>query len=233
MRLAIITARGGSKRIVKKNIKDFLGQPMISYAINAAKNSGIFDEIMVSTDDEEIAAVAKDLGASVPFMRSAENSGDFATTADALNEVLAGYARLNRVPTEFACIYPCVPLLTAKTLKNAWSAWQKSGHIRLTPIVRFSFPIQRAFIMQNGVVSYREPKFAATRSQDLQPCYHDAGAFYFYRCDGSLDGALNAIKSNDIFGFELDRSEVQDIDTMSDWREAEMKYKILVATEIV
>ena len=143
--LAVITARGGSKRIPRKNIKEFFGRPMLSYAVTAAKEAGIFDEITVSTDDEEIAQVALNLGAKVPFMRSAKTSDDFATTADVLSEVLGEYEKLGVKPATLCCIYPCVPFLTGEILKEAYRRFVSSGADSLVPVVKFSFPIQRAF----------------------------------------------------------------------------------------
>lgn len=219
---AIITARGGSKRIPRKNIKDFLGYPMISYAINAALKSGIFDEVMVSTDDKQIAEVAKKYGASVPFLRSAKNSDDFATTKDVLDEVIAEYEKMGVRFDEFACIYPCVPLLNADTLKKAYDEFKKCDYDCLVPVVRFSFPIQRAFkINDSGFLEYNEPKYANTRSQDLEPMYHDCGMFYFYKTKPYL---ANDMK---VGAFVMDERVVQDIDNEEDWQMAELKYKVI------
>lgn len=218
--IAIITARGGSKRIPKKNIKEFMGKPMLAYAIEAALNSEIFEEVMVSTDCLEIANVAKKYGAKVPFMRSEKTSNDFATTADVLDEVICEYKKLGIKFDNFCCIYPCVPFLTGEALKSAHQNFLDSGADRLIPVVKFSFPIQRAFkINKNGFLEYREPKNALKRSQDLEPMYHDVGMFYFYK--------TNKILSDKIVMFEMDESAIQDIDTMEDWKVAEMKYRIL------
>lgn len=216
--LAIITARGGSKRIPRKNIKDFMGKPMIAYAIDACKDSGIFDEIMVSTDDEEIATVAKSLGASVPFMRSAKNSDDYATTNDVLTEVLTQYKERGINPATICCIYPCVPFLDGEILRLAYDEFKSSGADGLTPVVKFSFPIQRAFRIANGFLEYREPENAPKRSQDLEPMYHDAGMFYFHKGD-KLDG-------KNIIPYIIDESVAQDIDTMDDWNMAQIKFKV-------
>lgn len=217
--LCIITARGGSKRIPRKNIKDFMGKPMIYYAINAAIKSEIFDEIMVSTDDEEIATIAKNLGAKVPFMRSKENSNDFATTSDVLNEVLLTYKNLGFEIKNYACIYPCVPFLNGEILKTAYKEFINSKCLELTSVVRFSFPIQRAFRLENGFLEYTEPSNASKRSQDLEPTFHDAGMFYFYKNEGQTN--------NKNLPFEIDEMLAQDIDTLKDWEIAELKYKIL------
>lgn len=217
--LCVITARGGSKRIPKKNIKDFMGQPMIAYAIKAALSSRIFDEVMVSTESDEIAKVAKSYGASVPFMRSLKNADDYATTGDVLAEVLSEYEKRGQSFDELCCIYPCVPLLDGEILRDAYLRFKDSGASRLVPVVRFGFPIQRAFrVNKKGFLEYREPENAPKRSQDLEPMYHDAGAFYFYKLK-----ALN----DDTIMYEMSENMVQDIDNPEDWRMAEIKYKVL------
>lgn len=218
--LAIITARGGSKRIPRKNIKPFFGKPMIAYAINSALNAKIFDEIIVSTDDCEIAKISQDLGAKVPFMRSAKTSDDFATTKDVLLEVLQKYKELDFKIEQICCIYPCVPFLTGEILKNAFNEFIKSKADSLTPVVKFSFPIQRSFrINKDGFLEYNEPHNAIKRSQDLEPMYHDAGMFYFYKADN--------MNSNKKVAFIIDEMLAQDIDTIDDWSIAELKFKVL------
>ncbi len=217
--IAIITARGGSKRIPKKNIKDFMGKPMLSYAIEAAKGADIFDEIMVSTDSEEIAAIAKKYGANVPFMRSKKTSDDFATTYDVLDEVISEYKKTGREFDNICCIYPCVPFLSAEILKQAYLEFINSGFDRLTPVIKYSHPIQRALKIENGVLKYVEPKHMLTRSQDLEPRYHDVGMFYFYKKDKLLSDSITA--------YVMDEKAVQDIDTLEDWQMAQMKYRIL------
>ena len=222
--LAIITARGGSKRIPRKNIKEFMGKPMLAYAIEAALDSGLFDEVMVSTDDKEIASIAEQYGAKVPFMRSAETANDFATTADVLDEVVNEYKKRGTIYDNICCIYPCVPFLTGNILKNAYEKFVSSGLDRLTPVVRFSYPIQRALrVNKQGLAEFREPENAKTRSQDLEPMFHDAGMFYFYK--------KNRLDSAQIVPYELDEAVVQDIDNESDWKMAEMKYRIYKTKE--
>lgn len=219
--VCVITARGGSKRIPKKNIKDFMGQPMIAYAIKAALNSRIFDEIMVSTESEEIANIAQSYGASVPFMRSLKNADDYASTNDVLNEVLSEYEKRGKSFDELCCIYPCVPLLDAQILKDAYAKFKSQNVNKLVPVVRFSFPIQRAFrVNEKGFLEYREPESAPKRSQDLEPMYHDAGMFYFYKTK-----ALN--ENSAALMYEMSEGLVQDIDNPEDWRMAEIKYKVL------
>lgn len=218
--VAVITARGGSKRIPRKNIKDFMGKPMLAYAIEAAINSNVFEEVMVSTDDTEIAEIAKKYGAVVPFMRSEKTANDYATTVDVLNEVVSEYKNRGKVFDELCCIYPCVPFLTADVLKKAYDKFRTSNADRLTPVVKYSFPIQRAFkLNKQGLLEYREPENAPKRSQDLEPMYHDVGMFYFYKTE--------KMNSDKIAMLELDEAMIQDIDNDSDWKMAEMKYRIM------
>ena len=218
--IAIITARGGSKRIPRKNIKEFMGKPMLAYAIDAAKQAGIFEEIMVSTDVLEIAEIAQKYGAKVPFMRSEKTANDYATTYDVLKEVISEYKKLGHEFDNICCIYPCVPFLTGEILHTAFDEFIKSGADRLTPVVKYSFPIQRAFkVNKEGFLEYREPENASKRSQDLEPMYHDVGMFYFYK--------YNKLDSQKIAMYEMDESSIQDIDTEDDWKMAELKYKVL------
>lgn len=203
---------------------------MVAYAIAAARDAGLFDEVMVSTDDAEIAAIARAEGAAVPFMRSAQTAGDFATTNDVLKEVLDAYARQDRTFDDFCCLYPCVPLLTSALLREAGERFRRGDCDSLIPVVRFSYPIQRAFRRtSDGLLAFREPENAARRSQDLEPTYHDAGQFYFcktaaFRSGGSLMTDRTAL-------FELPEERVQDIDTETDWRLAEMKFQLLEDTK--
>lgn len=223
--IAIITARGGSKRIPGKNKKDFLGKPIICYSIEAAISSGLFEEIMVSTDDEEIARIAKEAGASVPFMRSAASSNDFASTDDVLMEVLEEYEKRERVFDYMACIYPTAPFVTAEKLKNAMNTLIEEKASGVMPVVGFSFPPQRGMVVRNGRLEYCYPENALKRSQDLETIYHDCGQFYCYNvekyraCRGNLpDGYVPVV---------VDETEVQDIDNFSDWKLAEIKYSMM------
>jgi len=220
--IAIITARGGSKRIPRKNIKEFFGQPMIKYAIDAAFESKIFDTVMVSTDDEEIAQIARKYGANVPFMRSEKASNDFASTMDVLLEVICQYKKMNIEFDTLCCIYPCVPFLKGNKLIDAYNVFTENDTDALMPIVRFSYPIQRALrINSGGFLEYVNPEYIESRSQDLEPMYHDVGMFYFYRIN-SLTNPEKTIKY-----FEMKETEIQDIDTEEDWHYAEMKYLII------
>ncbi len=223
--LAIIPARGGSKRIPRKNIKDFLGKPIIAYSIEAALKSDCFDEVMVSTDDAEIAEIAKEYGAKVPFMRSAKTADDFATTVDVLLEVLEAYAKQGQHFDYLCCIYPCAPLIQTKDLKKSFTHLFEKEKDSVIPIVPFSFPIQRAFKTDNQELHYIYPEHEKARSQDLEPAYHDAGQFYWIKTK-----ALQAYKSlvlKQSTYIKLEPEYVQDIDHMSDWRLAEMKYTLL------
>ncbi|MBO6177662.1 MAG: pseudaminic acid cytidylyltransferase [Selenomonadaceae bacterium] len=227
--IAIITARGGSKRIPKKNIKNFCGKPIISYSIKAALDSKLFDEVMVSTDSEEIAAVAEVFGATVPFMRSEKTSDDFAVTADVLKEVVGEYEKQGRKFDRMCCIYPTAPFLTGEKLVKAYDEFEESGADMLQPVVAFSFPPQRSFSMKDGKVSYRYPEFVNARSQDLERWYHDAGQFYFYEVNAFMK-SQNTYRGGYILtrqAFVMDEIEVQDIDNLTDWKLAEMKYRLL------
>lgn len=224
-RIAIITARGGSKRIPKKNIKDFCGKPIIAYSIEAAISSELFDEVMVSTDSEEIAEIAKKYGASVPFMRSAETSNDYATTNDVLIEVFNEYKKRGQEFDIAVCIYPTAPFVTADKLKRAIDMVEKDGADAVTPVVQFSFPPQRAFIIRDNALEYQYPENASARSQDLEPIYHDCGQFYVMKPKNVMDGIIIK-KTTPIV---MPESEVQDIDTVEDWKIAEMKYQIMVS----
>lgn len=224
--IAIITARGGSKRIPGKNIKDFCGKPIIAYSIEAAIQSGIFDEVMVSTDSEEIAEAAKRYGAVVPFMRSERTSNDWATTADVLREVIENYAIQDRKFDAFCCIYPTAPFITAERLRQAREILENEKADSLMPVVRFSFPPQRGLIIENGRISYKYPEFQNSRSQDLEPMYHDCGQFYFCKTDAFLK--YNALVTPDTVSMEMPEEEVQDIDNLSDWELAEVKYRLLM-----
>lgn len=223
-RIAIITARSGSKRIPKKNIKDFCGKPIIAYSIEAAISSELFDEVMVSTDSEEIAEIAKKYGASVPFMRSAETSNDYATTNDVLMEVFNEYEKRGQEFDIAVCIYPTAPFVTADKLKRAIDMVEKDGADAVTPVVQFSFPPQRAFIIRDNALEYQYPENASVRSQDLEAVYHDCGQFYVMR----PYNILHDVESTMTMPLIMKESEVQDIDTIEDWKIAEIKYKLMI-----
>ena len=223
--LAIITARGGSKRIPRKNIKDFNGKPIMAYSIEAAVGSGVFDKVMVSTEDEEIAEIGRRYGAEVPFYRSEQTAGDFATTTDVLNEVIVEYEKRGEKFDIIACIYPTAPFITSERLRNAVEMLKNSDADSLIPVVRFSFPPQRAMEIQDGLVVFRQPEYMNSRSQDLTPHYHDVGQFYVFRTDGFKKN--QRIMAGKILPIELPETEVQDIDNPVDWQLAELKYKLV------
>lgn len=220
-RLAIIPARGGSKRIPRKNIKDFCGKPIIAYTIDAALKSGLFDEVMVSTDDTEIAEIAVKYGAKVPFLRSEEASSDKAVDLTVKKEVIAEYEKRGQTFEEFAYIYPCAPFITAEKLREAFALLESTDADTVLPVVRFSYPPQRCFVIRDGSLSYREPEYRFTRSQELEPLYHDAGQFAVYRTDFALGRRTGSGRTYPIV---VPEETVQDIDNESDWKLAEQKY---------
>lgn len=220
--LCIIPARGGSKRIPRKNVKPFLGKPMLAYSIEAALKSGLFEEVMVSTDDEEIAEVARQYGAKVPFMRSVETASDFATTADVLREVIANYRKQEREFDNFCCFYATAPLVQSKDVVAAYERLQQSDFTCVYPVVQFSYPIWRCLdLSEDGTMTRHWPEYENSRSQDLPKEYHDTGTFYWYKTKEWLSGYVK------VGGIEVDETNIQDIDTETDWKLAEMKYKLL------
>lgn len=224
--IAIIPARGGSKRIERKNIREFEGIPIIAYSIRVALSSGCFDEVMVSTDDAEIAEVARNFGAKVPFMRSAATSDDFATTADVLREVLDEYGKLGREFDIMACIYATAPFVTASRLKDAYSLLNDSKAQAAFTCVQYSYPVQRCLTIDDrGRIAMKFPEYASARSQDLQPTYHDAGQFYLSTVKSFLDSG--SLWGPDTMPIVLPETEVQDLDTPIDWLLAEMKFRLL------
>lgn len=224
-RLCIIPARGGSKRIPKKNIKNFLGKPIIAYSIETALKSGIFDEVMVSTDDFEIAEIAQGLGAKVPFMRSSSNSDDYAGTFEVIEEVINNYKKNGKSYKHGCCIYPTAPLLSVNSLSEGLELLLNNNFTTVFPIVEFSFPILRSLRLDdNNKVSMNFKKHQRSRSQDLPKSYHDAGQFYWFSTE-------NLLKSKEIYGknsgaIVLNQMQVQDIDQMIDWQLAEIKYNL-------
>lgn len=223
-KLAIITARGGSKRIPRKNIKEFCGKPILCYSIEAAFASQVFDEVMVSTDDAEIAEIARSAGASVPFFRSAEMSGDYASTDDVIMEVLKEYEKRGFFFEAFCCIYPTAPFLTGKRLKDAMDLLETADSVM--PVVPFSYPPQRGLIVnEQGFVERQFPEYATARSQDLQKIYHDCGQFYACRTAPFMKAGTTDVEK--LVPLVLSEMEVQDIDTPEDWEIAEIKFRRL------
>lgn len=224
MNVAIIPARGGSKRIPRKNIKGFLGRPIIAYSIRAAIESGLFDEVMVSTDDEEIAEIARNCGASVPFARSNENANDYATTIDVLVEVLESYKALNRSFEIGCCIYPTAPFVSAEILQKSYQMLQNEGFDSVYPVQKFSFPPQRSVIFEDNKLRWQNSENALTRSQDLTPLYHDAGQFYFFKTEKLLQN--RSILTENTSGIVISEMDAHDIDNEEDWQVAEFKYRL-------
>lgn len=227
--IAIITARGGSKRIPKKNIKDFCGKPIIAYSIEAAIGSGMFDEVMVSTDSEEIAEIAQKYGAKVPFLRSDATSNDYATTADVLDEVLNQYSEKGMEFDLLCCIYPTAPFVTAEKLRVAVEKCLNADTDSVMPVVQFGFPPQRGLIISDQKLKYQYPECASMRSQDLETIYHDCGQFYV--CKTAAFKECHTVVTSNTMPFVMPEMEVQDIDNLSDWAIAEIKYRTFILKE--
>jgi pseudaminic acid cytidylyltransferase len=224
--LAIIPARGGSKRIPRKNVKDFLGKPIIAHSIEAAIKSGLFDEVMVSTDDEEIAKIARTFGAKVPFLRSNKNADDYATTFDVIKEVVSKYESLNKTFDYTCCLYACAPFVTANKLTCAFELLQKENFDSVLPITAFGFPVQKAFkIDKTNKTAFFYPEFSLTRSQDLEQSYHDVGQFYWMNTNKCLQ--KKAVITDNTGSIVISEMEAQDIDTELDWKLAELKYELI------
>ncbi|MEN5233643.1 pseudaminic acid cytidylyltransferase [Sphingobacterium faecium] len=223
--ICIIPARGGSKRIPRKNIKNFLGKPIIAYSIEAALKSGLFQEVMVSTDDQEIAEIAKQYGAQVPFLRSVDNSNDFATTIDVLKEVFEKYKENEQDFDYGCCIYPTAPFVTYTLLCQAYDQLIEKNWDSILPIMKYSFPIQRSFTKnEKGIIHYQFEEYKNTRSQDLADSFHDAGQFYWFKKELLAEDSLVTSNSGSI---EISDLQGQDIDNENDWKLAELKYEII------
>ena len=223
--LAVITARGGSKRIPRKNIREFCGKPIIQYSIEAALESGIFDEVMVSTDDEEIKEVALACGAKVPFMRSAEASGDWAMTHEVLLEVVSKYKEMGRTFNSLCCIYPTAPFITAQKLVDSMRLLQERQADTVMPVIPFSFPPQRGLVINNDRLLFKWPENTMKRSQDLQPMYHDCGQYYCMSMDRFIQE--KRLVMDYTVPYVISELEAQDIDKEIDWKLAELKYELM------
>lgn len=228
MNVAIIPARGGSKRIPRKNVKDFYGKPMIAWSIEAAKASGCFDKIIVSTDDSEIAHIARQLGAEIPFMRPAALSDDYTGTIPVIRHAVE-WLNQNDAPVEYACcIYATAPFILPEDLKQGLQLIKESGSSYAFSVTSYAFPIQRAVrITKNGRVAMFNPEHFQTRSQDLEEAWHDAGQFYWGTADAWCE--QRAIFGEDSLPVRLPRHRVQDIDTAEDWKRAEWLFRALQA----
>lgn len=228
--LAIIPARGGSKRIPHKNIQPFLGKPIIAYSIEAALQSGLFQEVMVSTDCPETARIAQSYGATVPFMRSDEAANDFAPLSDVLVEVVEAYARQQRHFEKLCCLLPTAPLTSADTIRRAYDLLEEGHFNSVCPVVPFSYPILRSLNMDDdGLLTMNWPEHRLTRSQDLKPAYHDSGTLYWIRTYSLMHD--KKLFSDYGSALVMDEMQVQDIDTPSDWALAELKYRLLYPLE--
>lgn len=228
-KIAIIPARGGSKRIPKKNSKSFLGKPIIAYSIEAALVSNLFDEVMVSTDDEAIAEIARSYGATVPFLRSDKNADDHAILVDVLLEVLASYKTIGKTFKQVCCILPTAPFVTKQKLQDSFKKLIDNDFDSVFPVLEFSYPIQRALQITNDKVSMVWDAYETARSQDLEKRYHDSGQFYWSKASSlETDKKLFTKNSGAIVISEL---EAQDIDTETDWKLAEIKYKLFLDNE--
>lgn len=222
MRLAVIPARGGSKRIPNKNIKAFMGKPILAYSIEAALQSGVFDRVIVSTDDAEIADIAKKYGASVPFLRPEEIANDRAVIADVMKHAVSWFESQQQPVGYACCIYATAPLLQVKDLIAGFNMVTSGETDLCLSVTTFSFPIQRALKKGfNDVLEPVNPECMPMRSQDLEPCYHDAAQFF---C-GTRDAFLGDGQGLTMKGYEIDRAFVQDIDTPEDWNYAEFLYQ--------
>jgi N-acylneuraminate cytidylyltransferase len=223
--IAIIPARGGSKRIPRKNIRDFLGKPIISYSIETAIQSGLFKEVMVSTDDEEISKVALQYGANIPFFRSPENSNDFATTFDVIEEVINSYFKIGTTFDYICCIYPCAPFCSIINLKETYKILTDKNYDTVFPVVQYSNPIQRALSVKNDKVSIINSAFQNCRSQDLESSFFDSGQFYWIKNNVSF--SQKKIYTENSGCIIIDELNAHDIDNEIDWQIAELKYKLL------
>lgn len=224
MKIAVIPARGGSKRIPRKNIRPFAGQPIIAYSIAAARESGLFDSILVSTDDEEIAAVARACGASVPFVRPAALADDFTGTNAVVKHALQWFASQGEEISHACCVYATAPFVQARYLQEGFRKLSEAGREFAFSVTSFPFPIQRAIrLTPEGGVGPFFPEHVATRSQDLEEAFHDAGQFYWGTRQAFIDD--RPIFSGAAAPVVIPRHLVQDIDTLEDWRQAELLYQ--------
>jgi N-acylneuraminate cytidylyltransferase len=226
MKLAVIPARGGSKRIPRKNIKLFCGRPIIAWSIDAALQSGCFDRVVVSTDDAEIAEVAQQCGAQVPFIRPAELSDDHTGTTAVIAHAINWFAARGEAPEQVCCLYATAPFVTAEDLRTGLKLLTESGADYALPVASFAFPIQRAIrITSTRRIEMFNPGNFNTRSQDLEAAYHDAGQFYWGRASAWIQGKM--IFSPASMPVLLPRHRVQDIDTLEDWLMAEYLFRAL------
>lgn len=223
--VCIIPARGGSKRIPRKNIRPFLGKPVIAYAIEAARASGCFDEIMVSTDDDEIAAISREFGASVPFMRSSKNADDHSNFTDALQEVLECYAAAGRHFDLCCSVFATSALTQPEHLRQGFRMLQANPSLlAVVPVLSFGYPIQRALRIEDDRLHMIQPENYFVRTQDMPPAYHDAGQWYWMR-SAHVSGQLRLLAPTSA-ALVISDLDAQDIDNERDWLLAELKYQL-------
>lgn len=230
MRVAIIPARGGSKRIPRKNIKPFCGKPIIAYSIEAALESGCFDKVVVSTDDPDIANIARQYGAEVPGLRSAANSDDYAPIVDVILEVVESLERVGESPEYLCCIFATAPFVTGEKIASAYSRLVEGNFSAVFPVMEFSYPIQRSLeFKEDGSVGMVWPENLLARSQDLPKRYHDSGQYYWVVTEAMK--RENTLFTRNSSGIVISQREAQDVDTLDDWLMAETKYKALMYVE--
>lgn len=226
MNLCVIPARGGSKRIPQKNIKPFFGKPMIAWSIETALQSGLFAKVVVSTDCEQIAAIAREFGAEVPFIRPKELADDFTGTTPVVRHAIETLQAQGENFENVCCIYATAPFTQPTDLQQAAAILAEQEANFVFSVGEFAYPIQRALkILPNQRVAMFAPEFASARSQDLEPAFHDAGQFYFGRNQAWLNG--KGVFGNDAVPYILPAERVQDIDTPADWRRAEVLFEVL------
>ena len=224
-RIAIITARGGSKRIPGKNIRDFCGKPILFYSIEAALKANCFSEVMVSTDEKTIADLARKAGAKVPFLRSEKTSGDFATTAQVIEEVLGEYKKRGIHFDTACCIYPTAPFIREEKLNEAVELLESQDLDSVMPVVEFSFPPLRGMVIEEGKLNYKWEKYSQMRSQDLEKIYHDVGQFYVLNVARFEEN--KKLVTQNTGAIMMSELETQDIDNETDWKIAELKYRLI------
>lgn len=228
--VAIIPARGGSKRIPRKNVKDFCGKPMIAWSIEAALQSNCFDQVLVSTDDQEIAEIARSYGAVSPFMRPQELSDDHTPTAAVVRHAVEWFKHREIFPGSICCIYATAPFVAADDIRNSYLMLKSQRSDYVLPVTSFPFPIQRALhIEEDQLLRMMTPQFFSTRSQDLDEAYHDAGQFCWGTSESWLEG--KPVFEARTLPLIIPRHRVQDIDTEEDWLRAELLFKALGRTE--
>jgi N-acylneuraminate cytidylyltransferase len=224
--IAIITARGGSKRIPNKNIRSFFGRPIVAYPISAAIESTVFTTVMVSTEDDTIVEIAKAHGAEVPFMRSTQTANDFATTADVINEVLDEYKKLGQLFDNVCILYPTAVFASADKIRKTLTILEDSDADALTPMVEYQYPPQRGFTIKDGYAKMLHPELYRTRTQDMEKIYHDIGQFYWAKYPAIVE-QRNLLFEKTIV-YVVSETEHQDIDTLENWKMAELKYKLFL-----